>query len=196
MSFTMVLVLIALAGFVAASWVLARGLARDDAGYRRAQKRAGLGLAGLLLGLGIVQVGQTERVVQRLTAPEVDGSWIAMTIDGRAVAPGAWRISVERGRVSGGRDDCNDWGYQEPEEQGGQRTIASTLVGCPEDDPVRRAYWAMATAPDAALALGEDGTLRLAARGHEGVFRRCRWMREPPPPPATARSVRQVCVPA
>jgi hypothetical protein len=191
MSFTLILVLTALVGLLAALGVLARGLSSGAASYRRAQKQAGLGLAGLLLGLGIVQIGQTERVVQRLTAPEADGSWTAVTIDGRAVAPGAWRLSVERGRVSGGRDDCNDWGYQEAEE-GRSRLIVSTLVGCREDDPVRRAYWAMATAEDAALMLGGDGTLRLAARGHEGLFRRCRWMREPPPP-GSRSSGRQIC---
>ena len=182
MSFTLVLALVALAGFAAALWTMARGLRRGDAAYRRAQKRAGFGLAALLLALGLVQVGQTERVVQRLTALEVDGSWNAAEIDGRPVAAGAWRISVERGRVSGGRDDCNDWGYQEPEQEGGQRLIVSTLVGCREDDPVRRAYWAIATAPEAALELRGDGTLRLSARGHEGLFRRCRWEREAPPP--------------
>ncbi|HEX8365442.1 MAG TPA: hypothetical protein VF603_09185 [Allosphingosinicella sp.] len=193
MGFTSVLVLIALAGFAAALWTMARGLRRGDAAYRRAQKRAGFGLAALLAALGLVQVGQTERVVQRLTAPEVDGSWNAAAIDGRPVAAGAWRISVERARVSGGRDDCNDWGYQQPEREGGQRLIVSTLVGCREDDPVRRAYWAMATAPDAALELRDDGTLRLAARGHEGLFRRCRWEREAPPPGSRSTG-RQVCL--
>jgi hypothetical protein len=193
MSFTTSLALIALAGLAAALWVTARGHRRAAASYRRAQKRAALGLAALLLGPGIVQIGQAERVVQRLTAPEVDGSWTAVTIDGRAVAAGAWRIGVERGRISGGRDDCNDWGYQQ--EEGQPRTIVSTLVGCPEDDPVRRAYWAMATAGDAALALRGDGTLRLAARGHEGLFRRCRWAREPVPP-GSRSSGRQVCVAA
>jgi hypothetical protein len=102
-------------------------------------------------------------------------------------------VSVERGRVSGGRDDCNDWGYQEAAEPNGQRMIVSTLVGCREDDPVRRAYWVMATAPDAAVALREDGTLRLAARGHEGLFGRCRWQREAPPPGSRSTG-RQVCV--
>ncbi|HYG29860.1 MAG TPA: hypothetical protein VD887_06570 [Allosphingosinicella sp.] len=193
MSFALVLVLIALAGLVAAVWTMARGLLQDDAAYRRAQKRGGLGLAALLLALGIVQVGQTERVVQRLTAPEEDGSWNAVSIDGRPVAAGAWRISVERGRVSGGRDDCNDWGYQEPQREGGQRLIVSTLVGCREDDPARRGYWAMATAPDAVLELRGDGRLRLAARGHEGLFRRCRWTREAPPP-GSRSTARQVCL--
>lgn len=195
MSFNTVLLLIAVAGLVAALWVLARGLGRGDAAYRRAQKRAGFGLAALLLALGLVQIGQTERVVQRLTAAPVDGPWIAVSIDGQAVAAGAWRIGVERSRVSGGRDDCNDWGYQEPQEEGGQRMIVSTLVGCREDDPVRRAYWAMATAPDAALELRADGTLRLAARGHEGLFRRCRWEREAPPPGSRSTG-RQTCVAA
>lgn len=195
MSFTLVLILIAAAGLAAALWTLARGLRRGDVAYRWAQKQAGFGLAALLLALGLVQIGHTERVVQRLTAAPVDGAWTAVSIDGRAVAAGAWRVSVERGRVSGGRDDCNDWGYQEPQQEGQERMIVSTLVGCREDDPVRRAYWAMATAPDAVVTLREDGTLRLAVRGHEGLFRRCRWQREAPPP-GNRSTGRQVCVPA
>ena len=65
--------------------------------------------------------------------------------------------------------------------------IVSTLVGCPENDPVRRAYWALASADDATIALQGDGRLRVASRRHEAVLRRCRWTR--PGPRASAACV-------
>ena len=103
-----------------------------------------------------------------------DGSWSAVTIDGRP-APDGYRLAIENGRVKGGRDACNDWGYQD--DGRGGRMVVSTLVGCPENDRVRQAYWALASATDAAIAEQGGGRLRVAAGGHEAVWRRCRWVR-------------------
>jgi hypothetical protein len=162
-----------LAGALAALLLLAPGCTREKAG--EAQPQA-------------VERAQAAAAA----APDIDGPWNAVTIDGQAVPPREWRIGVEGGKVSGGRDGCNDWGYGEPEVKGGARTIVSTLVGCPEGDPVRKAYWAMAMAPEARLELLADGTLRIAARGHEAVLRRCRWVSEPLPPGVQGRG-RRVC---
>ena len=194
MSLSLLLLLIGAAGLAAACWAIARGSGLGSAAYRRRQKQAGLGLGALLLTIGLVQAVHGLRVVQRLTAPEVDGSWAAESIDGRAVPWREWRIAVEGGKVAGGRDGCNDWGFDKPEVEGGPRTIVSTLVGCPEDDPVRRAYWALALAEEASLDLREDGSLRLAGRGHEAVLRRCRWVDEPLPP-GTSGTAPRVCAP-
>jgi hypothetical protein len=192
MSLTPILLLIGAAGLALACWTIVRGLRLDSAGYRRRQKRAGLALAGLLLALLLVQAGHGWKVVQRLTAPEVDGTWAAVAIDGRAVPWREWRFSVERGKVSGGRDSCNDWSFDKPEAEGGPATITTTLVGCPEDDPVRKAYWALALG--ASPELRGDGTLRLAGRGHEALLRRCRWVNEPLPP-GTSGTPPRACVP-
>lgn len=129
---------------------------------------------------------------ERPASPDLDGPWTVVTIDGRAVAPREWRIGITRGTVSGGRDGCNDWGFDEPETNGGARTIVSTLVGCRKEDPVRRAYWAMAMAKDVWLEPREDGTLRLAAGGHQAILRRCRWVTEPLPQGVTGRG-RRTC---
>ena len=176
----MILLPIGAAGLGLACLAIVHGMGLDAAAYRRRQRQAGMGLGGLLIALVLVQAGHDLRVVYRLTAPEVDGSWTAVRIDGRPVPAGEYRISVRDGEVSGGRDACNDWGFDEPQVEGGPRTITTTLVGCPEDDPVRKAYWALAlgASPD----LREDGTLRLAARGHQALLRRCRWVDEPLPP--------------
>ncbi|HEX8666785.1 MAG TPA: hypothetical protein VF727_00255 [Allosphingosinicella sp.] len=187
MSLTLLLLIIAVAGLAAALWVQARGFGLDAAAYRRRQRWAAGGLFGLLLGMGAVVWAHESRVVARLTAPAVDGMWGAVAIDGRRVDAREWRIGVRQGRVSGGRDGCNDWGYDEREDKPGERLIVSTLVGCPEDDPVRRAYWALASAHGPTLTEAEDGTLRIAARGHEGIFRRCRMIQEPPPPETSGR---------
>lgn len=182
MSLTPALLLVACGGLGAALWALVRGFGLDQAAYRRRQARVGFSFLGLLIGLGLVQAAHEGRIVQRLTAPEVDGAWAAVSIDGRPAPWREWRISVERGKVAGGRDGCNDWGFDEPEVEGGERTIVTTLVGCPEEDPVRKAYWALALADRVSLELRKDGTLRLAGRGHEAVLRRCRWVDEPLPP--------------
>ncbi|HEY0114044.1 MAG TPA: hypothetical protein VGB59_12975 [Allosphingosinicella sp.] len=200
MSLTKILLLIGFAGLVAALWVQARGFGLPQADYRRRQKKVALALAALLFALGAAAAAHESGVVRvkdghlavRLTAPEVDGAWAAVSIDGRPVPWREWRIGVTDGKVSGGRDGCNDWDFDEPEVEGGERTIVSTLVGCPEEDPVRKAYWALATAPDPSLQLRGDGTLRIAGRGHEAVLRRCRWITEPLPP-GTSGTGNRVC---
>lgn len=192
MSLTPILLLIAFAGLAAALWVLLRGFGLDQTAYRRRQARIALALLALLLALGMVQAGNDFRIVQRLTAPEVDGAWAAVSIDGRPVSWREWRISVTGGKVAGGRDGCNDWGFDEPEVEGGERMIVTTLVGCPEDDPVRKAYWTVAIERNVPPELLGDGSLRLAAGGHQAIFRRCRWT-EVPLPPGTSGTNPRIC---
>jgi len=192
MSLTLALLLIGAAGLAAACWTIVRGFGMDAAGYRRRRKQAGLGLGALLLAIGLVQAGDSLRVVQRLTAPAVDGSWAAVAIDGRPVPWREWRYRIERGKVAGGFDACNEWGFDTPEVEGGPPTITTTLVGCPEQDPVRKAYWALALGASAELRA--DGSLRLSGRGHEAILRRCRWTEEPLPP-GTAGTPPRACVP-
>lgn len=182
MGLTTILLLIAFAGLAAALWVQLRGFGLDRAAGRRRRARAWLALLGLLLGLGLVQAGHDARIVRPPTAPAVDGTWAAVSIDGRPVSWRGWRISVADGKVAGGRDGCNDWSFGAPEVEGGERTIDTTLVGCPEDDPLRKAYWALALERNRPPEARSDGSLHLAAGGHEAIFRRCRWTEEPLPP--------------
>jgi heat shock protein HslJ len=166
---------------LAAAWaalaLLASGCAGEDPAETTARPAEGAGAAP---------------AAARPAARDIDGAWLAVAIDGRPVAAGAWRFGISDGKVSGGRDGCNDWGYGEPETKGGPRTIHSTLVGCPEDDPVRKAYWAIASAPEATLDQRDDGVMRIAARGHEALLRRCRWISEPMPPGVEGRG-RRTC---
>lgn len=182
MTFTLALILIAFAGLVVALWALVRAFGADLAEYRRRQVKVALSLLGLLVGLGLAQAAHDKRIVQRLTAPEVDGAWAAVSIDGRSVPWREWRIGVDQGKVAGGHDGCNEWGFDEREVEGGERMIITTLAGCPEDDPVRKAYWTLALADPGSLELRQDGTLRMRAAGHEALLRRCRWVEEPLPP--------------
>lgn len=192
MSVTTALLLVALAGLGAALWALVQGFGLDPAAYRRRQGKAGLSLLALLIGLGLIQAAHETRIVRRLTAPEVDGAWAALSIDGRPVPWREWRFSVAQGKVAGGRDGCNDWAFDEPEVDGGERMIVTTAVGCPEQDPVRKAYWALAGADPVSLDLRTDGTLRLAGGGHEAVLRRCRWV-DSPLPPGTSGTAPRIC---
>ena len=145
-------------------------------------QRFGLRLVALLLVaaflLGLYSTFQSSRTVQRwlaLFGPEESGSWSALRIDGQPVSGEDYQIFVDGGEVRGGRDGCNDWSYRDERDRNGARTIFSTLQACPEDDPVRLAYYALAREGRTRLELRADGTLRLIARGHEGLFRRCYW---------------------
>ncbi len=149
-------------------------------------------LAAALLLMVASVLGRSE-LWSRLFAPEADGNWAGVSIDGRGVAPQQYRIVILDGEVSGGRDGCNDWSYDDEgaDEKGGRR-ITSTLVGCPEGDPVREAYWALTTDPD--IDLREDGSLRVASRGHQAIWRRCEWETVRVAAPATFSETRE-CIP-
>lgn len=110
----------------------------------------------------------------RLIAPEEDGSWAAVRIDGRPVSPDEYRVSITEGQVAGGRDGCNDWAFSDdPPSRDGARMIVATAQYCPGDDPTRRAYRALMSGAE--VRLQADRTLRISAGGHEGIFRRCHW---------------------
>ena len=160
-------------------------------------QRAGSKLVMLLLAaallLGLFGTFQSSRTVQhwtRLFGAEENGSWSALSIDRRPVSSEDYRVSVDGRKVAGGRDGCNDWSYQEKRDPNGERMIVTTLQACPEDDPVRVAYHVLVHDPQARLELQADGTLRLAAGGHEGLFRRCYWQVE-----TTPTSTMEVCRP-
>ncbi|TFI59458.1 hypothetical protein E2493_04505 [Sphingomonas parva] len=135
---------------------------------------AALLLGALLLSLlGLTDPSGRWRPWIALLAPEEDGSWLAVTIDGRPAE--GFRVSITGGRVAGGRDGCNDWAFAAPDPSGG-RTIDTILVACPEDDPLRESYWRLVQ--EGHVALRGDGRLRLAGDGHQALFRRCAWRTE------------------
>lgn len=140
--------------------------------YRRAAVAGLLSAALLLVALGLAAPSRDWRPWTPLLAAEEDGAWLALRIDRWALSGGEYRISIRDGDIAGGRDGCNDWAYGRP-DAAGRPTIETTLVGCPEDDPLRRAHWRLAHAGRPGLL--PDGRLRVVAPGHEGLFRRCKW---------------------
>lgn len=121
-------------------------------------------VAGLLLGA--CSEPPPERA--RWKGQAVDGAWIADTIDGRSVGRTRYTINVAEGRVTGGHDGCNGWGF---EMYQGQRTVNSTLIGCPPD-PLQQAYWAVVRPEPWTARLLQDGRLEASTPGHRVVFRR------------------------
>lgn len=112
-----------------------------------------------------------------MLAPDEDGSWAVVSIDGRPLPPDEYRFGITDGKISGGRDGCNDWSYtDDPPGPDGERMIVSTLQACPEDDPVRQAYRLLTRNPK--IELGADGLLRMTGQGHQAVLRRCEWVTE------------------
>lgn len=88
--------------------------------------------------------------------------WEAVTIDGR---PASGFVLVTHGDdVVGGHDGCNGWGLA---DQPGM--IVSDAQECPPD-PVRDAYWALATGRDASRTRAED-QLIVRAPGHSAIFK-------------------------
>lgn len=171
---TSLLILASFAGLALAVWWQLRTIGEGATELTRRRRQAGLGLAVFLLLLGLAHYVSIHGIPKRLFAAEEDGRWGAVSIDGQTMTSQGYTIVIEDGRVAGGRDGCNYWGFSDdPPAKDGSRMIVSTLVGCPEDDPTRRAYWALTTA-EASLVMRQDGTLWIAAKGHRGAFRRCR----------------------
>jgi len=120
-----------------------------------------------LLVLALAACAQMPERTER-SGESIDGAWQALAIDGRPVGRTLYTVNVERGRVTGGRDGCNHWGYQWEE---GRRLVVSTLIGC-HSDPLQAGYWAVVGAEPWAPEPRPDGTMQLRAAGHSALFRR------------------------
>lgn len=165
---------------------------------RRERLSTGIALALLMaafvmMALGLSGARRPQDLWEPIFAPETDGSWTATRIDGKRVGPERYRVGVKAGKVSGGRDDCNDWAYEGEPDKKGERMINTTLVGCPEPDPMREAYWALVYDPK--IELSPDGTLRVHGQGHEAILIRCQWQRVQETLPGGGSSDMMRCLP-
>lgn len=124
----------------------------------------------LLLAVAALLGGCSEpaRELTGWQGQAVDGVWVAETIDGRSVGRTRYVINVAEGRVTGGHDGCNGWGF---EMYQGERTVNSTLIGCPPD-PLHQGYWAVVRPEPWTARLLENGRLEASAPGHRVVLRR------------------------
>lgn len=105
--------------------------------------------------------------------PDHDGMWTVTAISGETVPAGAFLLRVRGGRVTGGRDGCNAWGFDEtrPPAADGTRMILSDAQECAAT-PQLRGYWRALGNGNAPLRLNESGELRIRAGGDEIVARR------------------------
>ena len=108
------------------------------------------------------------RWVAETFGPPEDGSWVALTIDGRQVQSGAFTLFIDGGEPRSGHDGCNSWSRVKNEK--GQAGIETTLVLC-SPDPTRAAYRRLVLRQHN-LDLQSDGTLVLTGSGHQARFRR------------------------
>lgn len=176
MSLNLGLILVATLAMIAVMAAQLRWLRQDRATFARKRKRAAWAFVTLLLLLGLIRYGASGGL-DWLLAPDEDGSWRTVSIDGRTVADREFVIGISDRRVSGGIDDCNSWGFEEedPPKPPDERIIVTTLALCPdEQDPARRAYRVIANS-DPLPWLRPDGSLLLAAGGHQALLRRCTW---------------------
>ena len=102
-----------------------------------------------------------------------DGLWAVTTISGVDVPTENFLLRIRDGRVVGGRDGCNSWGFDEtqPPQPDGTRMIVSDLQACPPT-PELRGYWRALGNGNAPLRLTANGELRIRAGGDEIVARR------------------------
>ena len=106
-------------------------------------------------------------------AADLDGMWRVTAISGEEVPPGQFLLRVRDGRVTGGRDGCNSWGFDEtqPPAPDGTRMIISDAQGC-APTPQLRGYWRALGNGNAPLQTSEAGELRIRAGGDEIIARR------------------------
>ncbi len=97
-----------------------------------------------------------------------DGLWSVVAISGEPIPPDRFLVRVRGGRVTGGRDDCNSWGFDAtvPPGPDGTRMIIADAQECA---PTRelRAYWRAIGNGNVAPRLTENGELQLNAGGDE-----------------------------
>ena len=93
-----------------------------------------LGIAATA-GLCSVLLPRNDRLIYRLTAPDLDGEW-------RFVGPRArYMLRIREGEIVGGYDGCNAWGFSQTLDDTGERMVVSDAQGCnpkPFHDTYRR----------------------------------------------------------
>lgn len=122
---------------------------------------AGLAVAWAVFLLSVLD--PRGRWVAETFGPSEDGSWIAVSIDGHRTNEKRFTLFIDGGEPNSGYDGCNGWGRS---EQPGM--IVTELEECPPD-PLRTAYWALATDQEATLIERGD-RLTIRSRGHVGTF--------------------------
>jgi hypothetical protein len=105
-------------------------------------------------------------------AANPDGMWTVTTISGQEVPPGKFLLRVRDGRVTGGRDGCNSWGFDATRAPApdGTRMIISDAQEC-SPTPQLRGYWRALGNGNAPLRTTEGGELRIRAGGDEIIAR-------------------------
>jgi hypothetical protein len=99
----------------------------------------------------------------------LDGLWAVTMIGGEPAGPD-YLLRIRGGRVVGGKDGCNSWGYDLtlPPRPDGTRMIISDAMACPLT-PERKAYWRALGNGNAPVRLNDDGRLLVEAGGEEIV---------------------------
>ena len=103
-----------------------------------------------------------------LFGPAVDGTWSALSVDGRPVPSRDYSISITGGQVSSGYDGCNGWGVSDHPD-----LIVVELEECPPN-PTRDAYWAAVRGRGSSIELRDDDRLVTGNGRHVAVFSRRR----------------------
>lgn len=84
-----------------------------------------------MLGVGAVFLPPGETWWHLVAAPEVDGGWKAVTIDGIDVRGEGYALGIRWGAIRGFNDGCNSCGFDDDKPAGAaDRRIMCTLVAC------------------------------------------------------------------
>lgn len=92
-------------------------------------------LAGLVLAaalaIGGIALPRGQTLWHLVAAPEEDGGWRFVTIDGVDVTADRYALGVHWGKITGFDDGCNSCGYSDDKPSGARdRMMTCTLVKC------------------------------------------------------------------
>ena len=104
-----------------------------------------------------------------------DGLWSVTTISGVEVPAEKFLLRIRDGRVVGGRDGCNSWGFDATQKPApdGTRMIVSDAQEC-APTPQLRSYWRALGNGNAPVRIAANGELNIRAGGDEIVARYAR----------------------
>lgn len=128
----------------------------------------GLGIA-LVAVIVDVTLPPGETLWHMVAAPEEDGGWKFVEIDGVDVSDGGYSLGVRWGEISGFHDGCNSCGFEDLDQPRGalERSMICTLQACEEKpNDVLFARFAFGT-PQMRV---ENDRLILTLPGHRAVL--------------------------
>lgn len=87
----------------------------------------------MFAALGPIALPPGETWWHLIAAPEEDGAWRFVSIDGEEVSRNGYSVGIRWGRITGYHNGCNACGFQDDRPAGSpDRQLVCTLAACAE----------------------------------------------------------------